>query len=183
MAGQVVHPTESVFAAALCRVRPVAHDEGRQDQISHGGLKVKRIIAVLAVALAFAAVAANAADSKAINGWISDSMCGAKHAGSGAACVKKCIEGGMAPVFVDEGKKAGLDHRQSRCGEGFLRRSRDGKGDSGHRQEIRTHRIDRSGQVGGASFPESWFRERAWAVCPCSFRFTKQDAPHPPTHL
>lgn len=66
---------------------------------------MKRIIAVLAVALAFATVAANAADSKAINGWISDSMCGAKHAGSGAACVKKCIEGGMAPVFVDEGKK------------------------------------------------------------------------------
>ena len=66
---------------------------------------MKRIIAMLVVALSFAAVAANAADSKAINGWISDSMCGAKHAGSGAACVKKCIEGGMAPVFVDEGKK------------------------------------------------------------------------------
>jgi hypothetical protein len=60
---------------------------------------------MLVVALAFAAVAANAADSKNINGWISDSMCGAKHAGSGSACVKKCIEGGMAPVFVDEGKK------------------------------------------------------------------------------
>ena len=49
---------------------------------------------------------ASAADSTKINGWISDSMCGAKHAGSGAACVKKCIEGGMAPVFVDEDKKA-----------------------------------------------------------------------------
>ena len=33
-------------------------------------------------------------------------MCGAKHAGSGAACVKKCIEGGLAPVFVDEAQKA-----------------------------------------------------------------------------
>jgi hypothetical protein len=66
---------------------------------------VKRTIAVVVVALSFATVAAKAADSKAINGWISDSMCGAKHAGSGAACVKKCIEGGMAPVFVDEGKK------------------------------------------------------------------------------
>ena len=32
-------------------------------------------------------------------------MCGAKHAGSGEACVKKCIEGGEAPVFVDEAKK------------------------------------------------------------------------------
>jgi hypothetical protein len=66
---------------------------------------VKRNIAVLAMALAFSAEAANAADSKTINGWISDSMCGAKHAGSGAACVKKCISGGMAPVFVDEGQK------------------------------------------------------------------------------
>ena len=56
--------------------------------------------------LSSGAIAASAADSSHINGWISDSMCGAKHAGSGAACVKKCIEGGMAPVFVDEGKKA-----------------------------------------------------------------------------
>jgi hypothetical protein len=47
-----------------------------------------------------------AAGSTKIDGWISDSMCGAKHAGSGAECVKKCIKGGMAPVFVDEAKKA-----------------------------------------------------------------------------
>jgi hypothetical protein len=46
-----------------------------------------------------------AADSTKISGWISDSMCGAKHAGTGAACAKKCIEGGSAPVFVDEAKK------------------------------------------------------------------------------
>lgn len=51
-------------------------------------------------------MAANAAGAKQINGWISDSMCGAKHAGSGAQCVKKCIEGGMQPVFVDQSKKA-----------------------------------------------------------------------------
>ena len=66
---------------------------------------MKRIIALLVVAVSFCAVAASAADSSKINGWISDSMCGAKHAGSGAACVKKCIEGGMQPVFVDQGKK------------------------------------------------------------------------------
>jgi hypothetical protein len=66
---------------------------------------LKRIIASLVVALSFAAIAANAADSTTINGWISDSMCGAKHAGSGAACVKKCVSGGMSAVFVDEGKK------------------------------------------------------------------------------
>jgi hypothetical protein len=52
-------------------------------------------------------MAASAADSTKINGWISDSMCGAKHSGSGAnvACVKKCIAGGMKPVFVDETNK------------------------------------------------------------------------------
>jgi hypothetical protein len=67
---------------------------------------VKRTIALLVVALSFAWVAARAAGSTEINGWISDSMCAAKHAGTGAACAKKCIEGGSAPVFVDETKKA-----------------------------------------------------------------------------
>jgi hypothetical protein len=66
---------------------------------------VKRIVALLAVVVSFAWVGASAADSS-INGWISDSMCAAKHAGTGAACAKKCIEGGSAPVFVDEAKKA-----------------------------------------------------------------------------
>jgi hypothetical protein len=65
---------------------------------------VKRMAMFMAV-LALATVAASAADSKPINGWISDSMCGAKHAGSGSECVKKCVEGGMSPVFVDEDKK------------------------------------------------------------------------------
>jgi len=67
---------------------------------------VKRIAAVIVLALCSAAMAASAAESTKINGWISDSMCGAKHAGTGAACVKKCVQGGMAPVFVDEAKKA-----------------------------------------------------------------------------
>jgi hypothetical protein len=67
---------------------------------------VKRILAVLIAVFSFVTIAANAADSKSINGWISDSMCGAKHAGTGAACVKKCIDGGMTAVFVDEGKKS-----------------------------------------------------------------------------
>jgi len=67
---------------------------------------VKRVLALLFVVSGLAVAAPNAADASKINGWISDSMCGAKHAGTGAACVKKCIEGGLAPVFVDEGKKA-----------------------------------------------------------------------------
>jgi len=67
---------------------------------------MKRVLTLLVVAVSFSSVAASAADSSTINGWISDSMCGAKHAGSGAACVKKCVEGGMAPVFVSESDKA-----------------------------------------------------------------------------
>ena len=66
---------------------------------------MKRTVALLVIVFSFAVVAARAADSTKINGWISDSMCGAKHAGGGAACVKKCIDGGMQPVFVDESKK------------------------------------------------------------------------------
>jgi hypothetical protein len=66
---------------------------------------VKRILAVLMAVFVLTAIAARAADSTKINGFISDAMCGAKHAGTGAACVKKCIEGGEAPVFVDEAKK------------------------------------------------------------------------------
>ena len=67
---------------------------------------VKRVLAFLFVVSALTALSAKAADSTKINGWISDSMCGAKHAGSGSECVKKCINGGMKPVFVDEANKA-----------------------------------------------------------------------------
>jgi hypothetical protein len=66
---------------------------------------MRRFLAVAAAALALTVLAARAADSSQINGWISDSMCGAKHAGSGAACVKGCIKNGEKPVFVDEAKK------------------------------------------------------------------------------
>ena len=66
---------------------------------------MKRVLSLLIAAFCLSAIAASATDSTKINGWISDSMCGAKHAGSGAACVKKCIEDGMTPVFVDEAKK------------------------------------------------------------------------------
>ena len=67
---------------------------------------MKRILVLVFAFLTMSVLAAKAADSATINGWISDAMCGAKHAGTGAACVKKCIEGGEAPVFVDEAKKA-----------------------------------------------------------------------------
>jgi len=66
---------------------------------------VKRVLIVVAV-FALTVTAAMAADSSKITGYISDSMCGAKHLGSGAECVKKCIAGGMKPVFVTEKDKA-----------------------------------------------------------------------------
>src|SRR5579883_2018531 len=66
---------------------------------------MRKLAAILVLGASFSATAAMAADSSSITGWISDSMCGAKHAGSGAACVKKCIEGGMKPVFVDSKKQ------------------------------------------------------------------------------
>jgi hypothetical protein len=66
---------------------------------------MKRSLSLLAAVFAMAVLMAQAADSTRATGWISDSMCGAKHMGTGAECVKKCIEGGMKPVFVDTGKQ------------------------------------------------------------------------------
>jgi hypothetical protein len=66
---------------------------------------MKYSFALVLAAAVLMALPAAAADSTKSNGWISDAMCGAKHAGSGSACAKKCIEGGEAPVFVDEAKK------------------------------------------------------------------------------
>lgn len=65
---------------------------------------VKRVSIFAVAALALTTLAANAADSSKVTGWISDSMCGAKHAGTGSECVKKCISGGLKPVFVDQSK-------------------------------------------------------------------------------
>ena len=65
---------------------------------------MKRLAVAALAVFSFASVASFAADTK-LDGWISDSMCGAKHAGTGAACAKKCIEGGSKPVFVEASKK------------------------------------------------------------------------------
>jgi hypothetical protein len=59
------------------------------------------VLAAICSATAFAADQS----TKPIDGWISDSACGAMHAGGGAACVKKCIGNGAKPVFVDDAKK------------------------------------------------------------------------------
>jgi len=66
---------------------------------------MKHSFFMLAAVVAMTAATAMAAGSTTSTGWISDSMCGAKHAGTGADCVKKCIEGGMKPVFVDTSKQ------------------------------------------------------------------------------
>jgi hypothetical protein len=66
---------------------------------------MKHRFLTLAAVVAMTAATAMAAGSASSTGWISDSMCGAKHAGTGADCVKKCIEGGMKPVFVDTSKQ------------------------------------------------------------------------------
>jgi hypothetical protein len=64
---------------------------------------------LLAVVLALSTVPALAADMNAakVNGYIADSKCGATHNSSAPndACVKKCIDGGAKPVFVDDAKK------------------------------------------------------------------------------
>jgi hypothetical protein len=65
---------------------------------------MKRSFSLFVAVFAMGILAAQAADSTRASGWISDSMCGAKHAGTGADCVKKCIAGGMKPVFVDTRK-------------------------------------------------------------------------------
>jgi hypothetical protein len=68
-------------------------------------LLMKRIAGITLSLLSMAAVAAFAADSTKVDGYVSDAMCGAKHAGTGAACAKKCLAGGEKPVFVDSAKK------------------------------------------------------------------------------
>lgn len=49
------------------------------------------------------ATASLAGDATTVNGWISDSKCGAKGANAGAAdCTKKCIKEGAAMVVVTD---------------------------------------------------------------------------------
>jgi len=62
-------------------------------------------IAAVALMAGMTAMSAYAADTTTMKGWIADKMCAAKHAGSGKACAKKCIEAGSPPVFVDDAQK------------------------------------------------------------------------------
>jgi hypothetical protein len=104
----LIRSAEAVKVIGLAESGSEVHDGMRSwiVEYSHWRLAVKRFAGLFALVLSLAWIPAVAADSSSINGWISDSMCAAKHAGTGAACAKKCIEGGSAPVFVDEAKKA-----------------------------------------------------------------------------
>ena len=72
-------------------------------------------------------------------------MCGAKHMGTGADCVKKCIQSGMKPVFVDTEKQVwSIDNPDAV--KDFLRRARDRDGYRGHGEKEHAHRLDRQRQ-------------------------------------
>src|ERR1700683_3643473 len=53
--------------------------------------------------IVLAAAVSLASDTQTVNGWVSDSKCGAKGANAGAeACTKKCIAAGSSPVLVSD---------------------------------------------------------------------------------
>src|SRR5213078_740770 len=65
------------------------------------------LVASLAV---LAPAKSGAPKDKWTKGWVSDSKCGAKGAGTGhEACAKKCLDGGEHVVFVDEYKQKVLN--------------------------------------------------------------------------
>lgn len=68
----------------------------------------KVLLACLTLSMVFATVSAVWADdmgkAETVNGWVSDSKCGAKGANAGAAsCTKSCLEKGASVVVVTDG--------------------------------------------------------------------------------
>ena len=64
----------------------------------------KLLLLLLAVALILLVASVSfASDTQTVNGWVSNSKCGAKDANAdGAACTKKCIKEGASPVVVTD---------------------------------------------------------------------------------
>jgi hypothetical protein len=66
----------------------------------------KVLVVCLAMSFVFALTALAADDmgkSMTVNGWVSDSKCGAKGANAGAeACTKKCLAAGASMVIVTD---------------------------------------------------------------------------------
>ena len=65
----------------------------------------KVLMSCAAVSVLFLVAIASAADQSAtVNGYVSDSMCGAKGANAGHAdCMKKCLAKGAQAVIVTDG--------------------------------------------------------------------------------
>ena len=65
----------------------------------------KIVLMLVALSLVLFMVAlASAADTATVNGYVSDSMCGAKGANAGhAACMTKCLAKGAKAVIVTDG--------------------------------------------------------------------------------
>ena len=87
----------------------------------------KLLVICFALSLLFLMVAVVSADdmgkSQTVNGWVSDSKCGAKGANAGAAaCTKKCIEGGASAVVVTDGdnKVLTVDNQDALKGHDLL---------------------------------------------------------------
>jgi hypothetical protein len=63
----------------------------------------KIVLLLLAFALILMVASVAFAADTTVNGWISDSKCGAKGANASAeACTKKCIGAGASPVVVTD---------------------------------------------------------------------------------
>ncbi|HEX3321141.1 MAG TPA: hypothetical protein VHR84_10600 [Terriglobales bacterium] len=61
------------------------------------------LLVCVACLLVGAVFAGDMSKSETVNGWVSDSKCGAKGANAGAAdCTKKCLEGGASMVVVTD---------------------------------------------------------------------------------
>jgi hypothetical protein len=80
----------------------------------------KLLLICLALCVVFLLVAVVAAEdmgkAQTVNGWVSDSKCGAKGANAGAAaCTKKCIEAGASAVLVtdDDNKVLSVDNQDA----------------------------------------------------------------------
>jgi hypothetical protein len=74
----------------------------------------KLVIVLCAICLMLTVVAVakdKAASGSSWTGYISDAKCGAAKVGTeaGAACAKKCIEGGQKAVFVNDKDKSVVD--------------------------------------------------------------------------
>ena len=73
--------------------------------------KLVIVLCTICLMLTVAAVAKDKAAGEHWTGYISDAKCGAAKVGTadGAACAKKCIEGGQKAVFVNDKDKSVVD--------------------------------------------------------------------------